>query len=256
MQKIKNNLKNQINLIFLLFGIFILLTTTAFIMEAMINFRPVSLSAKTKTLKMEVVFQNASPLFYFTNQSNIFLGLTFILVACFPNMQYRKMLFSATSIITITFLIYWTLIAFTSDWTKVYNSIVSLITHFLNPVLGFIGLWLIRKSVVVDNKLLFNTSLYVFVYFMFAFILYFSSYSYFKDEYKDGVVIYSFLNFTKPFFYKGGNIILIIFLDIFSFIAGIFIPISLSLFWKFTYKIKYDKNICYIKDLKRKLNRK
>ncbi|MGZ9413370.1 MAGa3780 family membrane protein [Mycoplasma sp. Z386] len=255
----KHYLKNMISsksLPFLIMGLFILLTSTIFLIIEMAKFSP-SVAQVGKAIKMQVIFKNASSLIYFTYQSNFLLGVVLILLAANrKSTKIKRWLFAATTLITITFIIYWALISYTNDWTNVYGSIVSLITHLINPILGFIALFLIRKSLTIDNKLLFHTSLYVFGYFLFAFILYFASYAYYAKEYNDGVVIYTFLNFTKPFFYKGGNIAVVIFLDILMFIIALFIPMTLGLFWKAVYRISYNKNNCYLKDLKRKIKDK
>ncbi|UWV84307.1 hypothetical protein NWE58_02375 [Mycoplasmopsis felis] len=65
---------------------------------------------------------------------------------------------------------------------------------------------------------------------------------------KQGVIIYSFLDFVEPLFYKKGNIYLVVFLDLLIFVIGFMIPFGLSWFWKSVYKIKYSKE----KFLKRK----
>ncbi|WP_436359191.1 MAGa3780 family membrane protein [Mycoplasma sp. 480] len=255
----KHYLKNMISnkgLPFTIMGLFILLTSLIFIIIDMVQFSP-STAEVGKAIKMQVIFKNASSLIYFTYQSNFLLGIVLLFLAASPKShKLKRWLFAATTLITITFIIYWALISYTNDWTKVYESTVSLITHLINPILGFVALFLIRKTFTIDNKLLFLASLYVFGYFLFALILYFSSYAYYAKEYNDGIVIYTFLNFTKPFFYKGGNIAVVIFLDILMFIIALFIPMTLGLFWKAVYRITYNKNNCYLKDLKRKIKDK
>jgi len=46
----------------------------------------------------------------------------------------------------------------------------------------------------------------------------------FKDQYsKYNVVVYAFLNFEKPLFYKGGKIAVIVILDLLMFLLGAFL---------------------------------
>ncbi|MBN3534401.1 MAGa3780 family membrane protein [Mycoplasma procyoni] len=243
-----HNLKlSKVKLLSFIFGLFVLTITTIFTFIDIFSFD----RAGVKPLRMQVVFLNLSSLFYFTYQSNFLLGTALVCFGLYNNEWIKKALFGTVTLITITFIIYWTLIAFTSDWKNVYQSINSLITHAINPILGFIILILVRKQITINNKVLFYIGLYVFLYFVFMLVLYFSTYAYYKGTLNEGVVVYTFGNFLKPFFYKGGNIGVVVVLDILMFVLAFAIPLGLSLFWKAVLRIKYDKETCYIKDFKR-----
>ncbi|WGI36332.1 MAGa3780 family membrane protein [Mesomycoplasma lagogenitalium] len=256
MKKIFNNLiKNKTSLIIFVFGVFILLTSIIFMIWNMVDFKDNVITENTTKLLMKDVLKNFSSFFYFTYQSNIILGIALILVALFiENKKYLRFLFSATTLITITFIIYWALISWTNDWNDVPESIRSIITHAINPILGFVALFLIKEKVLVDRKLFIHTGFYVLGYFFFGFILYFATYDYIVKN--TGATIYSFLNFNKPLFYSGGNLALIIFLDLIMFIIALTIPFGLAYFWKWAYKIKIDNKKCYFLDIKNKMFKK
>lgn len=72
-----------------------------------------------------------------------------------------------------------------------------------------------------------------------------------KDEYaKYNIVVYTFLNFDKPLFYKGGKIAVVILLDIAMFALGAFLAPAFAWMWKGIFRIQLIKrneceaNIC------------
>ncbi|WP_051677982.1 MAGa3780 family membrane protein [Mycoplasmopsis opalescens] len=180
----------------------------------------------------------------------------------YQNKRINEALFISIALITVTFIIYWTLISYKKEtWSVPLSATTSLTTHAINPVLGFIALWFIRKEVKINSYTFLYAMLAVFIYFLFALILYFATYDKFntgekvmvKDkEYikgEGGVIIYAFLDFVKPFFYKGGNKALIILLDILMFVLAPAIPLGLCGFWKAIYKIQFT---CILKQCKNK----
>ncbi|WP_416322615.1 hypothetical protein O7983_000763 [Mycoplasmopsis felis] len=234
-------------LLLLIFGLLIIFLTSFFVIENIINFKPKEFKEGSK-VTFHIIFQNYTSLFYFTNQSNLFLGIAMVLLSFKPNCKHRKQLFFGTTVlISITFIIYWVLISWNSNWNDWLGSIRSITTHCIHPIIGFIFLWFYKKEIELNKKVFTYTSIYVLVYFFFSFILFFSTYKEWFGK-KQGVIIYSFLDFVEPLFYKKGNIYLVVFLDLLIFVIGFMIPFGLSWFWKSVYKIKYSKE----KFLKRK----
>ncbi|VEU75204.1 Uncharacterised protein [Mycoplasmopsis maculosa] len=185
--------------------------------------------------------------FTFTFISNFMMAITMIITPFKRNNQKSQAWFFATIIyITVTFLIYWTLIFPTSFkkgiWSEPASAIPSLIVHAINPAFGFAVLILLRKDIHIKNNQIWLTSVFVFCYFLFAFITFWigdvaiqslnknQNVKNIEDKY--GTVIYPFLNFKKPFFYKGGNLAIVIILDILIFVLSIFLTPALGFIWK------------------------
>lgn len=250
MQIFQNFKRN--NWIFLFLGIFI---NSIVIFSMILDL--VYPEIRMDIIAMERVFQGAKTFFYFTNQSNILLGVGLILLAFkTSNEKVKQFYFSTVVLITITFIIYWALISWTSDWSKPLDATISLFTHAINPILGFVVLFLIRKSLTINTKTILFTGCYLLGYFIFAFILYFATLQDWEIIVKktgekrivfQGVSIYKFLNFKNPLFYSGTNVFLIILLDLFMLFLGLSIPILLSIFWLKVFKIKTINNFKKIK---------
>ncbi|MGX9389161.1 MAGa3780 family membrane protein [Mycoplasma sp. 327] len=237
MLEAKNKLSKN-NTINLIFGIFVGLTSLGFLILNILSYKEKD-NFDNEIPTLYLVFKRFSSLFYFTYLSNFLLAATLISVALKPeNEKAKQMFFISVVLITVTFLIYWTLISYRREtWENWVNAIKSLTTHAINPTLGFIGLFLIKKQIKITFKTILTAILILFGYFMFAFILYFATFNKIKENH--GVIIYTFLDFKNPFFYKGNNKGIIIVLDILIFALGFVIPIALCAFWKAVYRIKY-----------------
>ncbi|MBU4690491.1 hypothetical protein KQ874_02160 [Mycoplasma sp. ES3157-GEN-MYC] len=237
--------KNKLNKLFLIFGLIVLITSLAFAIADAFTYTS-SQDSYNGTPVISIVFKNVYAFFYFTYLTNFFLGITLLMFPHFKaSHKFKKSFFMSIVLITVTFVIYWALISWNpKTWTEPYGAIRSLITHAINPILGFVALYLVRKEVTVNNKTIGILIGIVLAYFLFAFIVYFANYNVYQNN--KGVVIYSFLDFVNPLFYKGGNVLLIIILDILMFVLGAIIPVVFSLFWIAVYRIKYTNNI-YLK---------
>nr|WP_307919572.1 hypothetical protein [Mycoplasmopsis bovis] len=120
-------------------------------------------------LKAEVHFYN------YTYLSNFLLGFVLIIAGVlWTNMYAKKALFISVVSITMTFVVYWALLSYQkSTWTNPLNATRSLITHAINPILGFVALSLIRKEIIV-TKITFTIPVLIStVYTIFAMILFF-----------------------------------------------------------------------------------
>ncbi|WAM01088.1 hypothetical protein NWE60_00010 [Mycoplasmopsis felis] len=216
----KTKFKKRELLLLLIFGLLIIFLTSFFVIENIINFKPKEFKEGSK-VTFHIIFQNYTSLFYFTNQSNLFLGIAMVLLSFKPNCKHRKQLFFGTTVlISITFIIYWALISWNSNWSDWLGSIRSITTHCIHPIIGFIFLWFYKKEIELNKKVFTYTSIYVLVYFFFSFILFFNIYKEWFGK-KQGVIIYSFLDFIEPLFYKKGNIYLVVFLDLLIFVIGL-----------------------------------
>ncbi|MGY6172310.1 MAGa3780 family membrane protein [Candidatus Mycoplasma pogonae] len=197
-------------------------------------------------LRMDAVLKQAAPLFYFTNQTNVFLAVTLVLLGIFWHHQtkaakMRELLFVAVILMTITTIIYWSLISYTRKWdfttySSFHSAMRSIFTHLIHFVVGVTVLIYVRKDVVIGKKALLVSAGYVMGYFFFALILFFAS----KAANGKPAVIYSFLNFEKPLFYKKGNLGAVVVLDILMFVIAAVIPWLFVWLYKVILKVKIN----------------
>lgn len=191
----------------------------------------------------------------FTMISNWLLAISMIVFPLYASKQKAQFFFFfAVTNITITFIIYWTLIFFVSlkngVWHNPSAAIPSFILHAINPLFGFIMLGLVRKDITLKTSQLWLTNIMVLLYFFMAMIMFFigkqimiKNVPKFKDQYsKYNVVVYAFLNFEKPLFYKGGKIAIIVILDLLMFLLGAFLAPAFAWMWKGIFKIKRITN--------------
>ncbi|WP_420219943.1 MAGa3780 family membrane protein [Metamycoplasma hyosynoviae] len=214
-----------------------------------------------KGTKNNEFFPNAiammfSQLSTFTMISNMVLAISMIVYGLNPDKQKaQSFFFFAVVNITITFLIYWTLIFYFSlkngTWNHLERAIPSFILHAINPAIGFILLGFARKSITLKTYQIWMTNIMVLSYFLYAFTMFFiadpikelnPNLDKTVDVYtKYNIVVYKFLNFKQPLFYKGGKLGIVILLDIFMFIIGGFLTPGLAWFWKGVYRINILK---------------
>lgn len=214
------------------------------------------------------VFGGAYTLAYFTNQTNLFVGVTLILIAFVRTQKSYSWFFASNALITITFLLYWTLLApFKSDQSEWSNSpfflFSTLFTHGINPLIGFIYMILIRNELIIDKKIVGIAALYVSLYYVFSIIFYgIGGQNIINAEGKpefQGGIIYGFLNPKKLFFIPLENLpVLAIFLNLLVFFIAPFLAILFSLIWIAALKIKTTENSYYkwVFKLKNKFNKK
>ncbi|WP_338822426.1 MAGa3780 family membrane protein [Mycoplasmopsis felifaucium] len=192
----------------------------------------------------------------FTEISNFILAITLIV---FPfkkdNQKQQAWFFSTIVFITITFLVYWTLVLPSSIkkgvWNRLDLAIPSFFMHAINPILGFIVLIFLRKDITLKHSQILMSSFMILGYFTFGLITFFigekilvtiqgRNISY-DDYVKYDIVIYPFLNFRYPMFYKGDNIAIKIILNIVIFVLAPGLPIGLAYAWKASLRIKTSK---------------
>ncbi|TPE57373.1 hypothetical protein FJO69_01975 [[Mycoplasma] falconis] len=189
--------------------------------------------------------------FTFTWISNLGLGITCVLFAIFYHHKYaKKAMFLTVVFISVTFLVYWTLIFPESiKRFQPLNGSLSIIMHLINPIIGFIVLGINRKNIEITTLTIWLTDVVALAYYFFALIAFYSGIKLIdldsnpsNESYRTfGLTVYSFLNFEQPLFYKGDSIAIKIFLNLAIVIFGLLIFPAIAYFWKAVYKIKLIK---------------
>lgn len=135
------------------FGLFVLLTTLFYAFSYVIWYDPKDELNKTGAPTHLAVFKGWGSFLYYTYLSNFLLGFVLIIAGVlWTNMYAKKALFISVVSITMTFVVYWALLSYQkSTWTNPLNATRSLITHAINPILGFVALSLIRKEIIVTK---------------------------------------------------------------------------------------------------------
>ncbi|QJR44006.1 MAGa3780 family membrane protein [Mycoplasma miroungirhinis] len=199
----------------------------------------------TKYQGLENIFLRYANLFYFTNITNIFSLTTLLIMSLKPNnAKIKRVFFHSIVLMSITFLIFWTLISWQANWKNIFESYKSLQTHFINPVICFLFAFIWKEQLKFHKNDKYYVVIYVISYLIFAFILYYLTY-YLKYNQENAIVIYGFLDFIHPFFYYGTKLSLKIILNILFLVIGFFLPFLLCLFWIkiLKLKIKYKKDV-------------
>ncbi|QNM93623.1 hypothetical protein H9M94_03450 [Mycoplasma sp. Pen4] len=195
----------------------------------------------------------------FTWMSNIFLAFALILYAIWPkNWITQRMLFLATIYITITMLIFWALV-FPSVFKgePAQKIIVSTFVHFVTPIIAYVAFVKNRKEIEISKKVIWYSSIALFIYWLFALVLFLVSIPYLNEVFKDTSkewlnspegkeyykyirpYIYPFLDFSRPLFVKTDNNALKVLLNMAIVVIGFFIPPFLGYVWKWSCKLQY-----------------
>ncbi len=220
-------------------ALLLLVLTTGLIRASMILFKEVR-KENIKIFNLETFFLRYSQFFYFTNLTNYFSIITLLLMCFSKRNIVQRLFFHSVILITITFLVYWGLISWSSNWKNIFESYKSLQTHLINPMIIFIFAYLWKSELTIPTKDKYICLIYVFAYFIFAFVLFITTY-YWKYNGEGGVVIYSFLDFFHPFFYKGNSLDIKLLLNLVIILIGIFLPIVIFLFWQKILKTNIKK---------------
>ncbi|WP_148207934.1 MAGa3780 family membrane protein [Mycoplasma crocodyli] len=186
----------------------------------------------------------------FTNISNYILAIMFIVYPFYwKNKKTQAFVFSSIVWISITFLVYWTLISWNGvDWKNPLTAIKSLIVHVTNPLAGYIMFWIVRKDFEISRKTIWLNNLFILSYFALALIIFLVTYNFSNisttkvNPYKAAdMTVYNFLNPVQPFFYNGTNIFVVLTLNFTMVLLGVFLSPGLAYLIKFIYKIKITK---------------
>lgn len=208
----------------------ILLATSVFAVVFIIIdaiYSSISYQSVAKPTEYQLLLGPGYPFLYFTFLSNIFLAaisVTFILKR--NTKIVRTLFFNGMVYMTITFVIYWALVSWTTEntWNNAYNAFSSIMLHLVFWVNGVVIFVLYSKDFELTHKITILTFIPVAVYFFFALVLFFSS--------NPNVFIYSFLNFKKPLFINSSNVALLVFGNILLLILLFAIPIGFAYSWR------------------------
>lgn len=199
-------------------------------------------------------------MFWRTNLTFTWLSNTFLVIALFiyafhpKNYIVKQVLFLAIVYITITFVVYWTLI-FGPDLKKFtplyfFNTFI---IHAVNPILGFVVWIMNRKELEVSRKTIYLSLITMVCYYFFALITFFMALPIHNElqnvQLKENatltkeldMTIYGFLNFTHPLFYKGTNTFVIALLNIVIFVFGSVLTPLIGIFWTKAFRVKIRK---------------
>ncbi|MXR06844.1 MAGa3780 family membrane protein [Mesomycoplasma hyorhinis] len=195
-------------------------------------------------------FQNISSLFYFTYQTNIIFAVALLIYVLNPSRKKFQWLFSSIVLLTITFIVFWTLIAWHLDFkANIWETLQTLVVHLVNPILSFISLKYLKCAYSIKKYTFIYPILYSFGYYLFCCLLFFFSVRQYTNVnfhndnkivyFYTGLTIYPFLNFYHPFFYSGTSNSIVILLNLITLISIAIVPFMISWFWIKVYKIKY-----------------
>lgn len=185
----------------------------------------------------------------FTWLSNLFLGIALILFAIYPrNWIAQRAIFLAVVYITITFFVFWGLIFPESiKRFQFLNFVMTSIVHFVNPLIGFVFLILIRKNIKVTELTIWLSCITLLAYYFFALIAYFVGDSMINDlsnrlgtsnnqdlklHRELDLVIYGFLNFRSPLFLKPAKTYVSVIINIAIVVVGLLTPPLIGICWQ------------------------
>ncbi|AAT27546.1 MAGa3780 family membrane protein [[Mycoplasma] mobile] len=264
-EKLVKNPMTKRNIIVLLLGIYVLITIIAFSIHSSVvtetsfsilvskiretiadnGISVIGKSSKISFFARVLIFGSFEQWIFFTTISNLFVGFMMIFFALFSSKKLQRVFFVSISYITITFIIFWTLIAPVLNFNGGFDTFISINNHFINPVFAFVAYFLLKKRILsVTNRTIYYSSIPIYGYLLFAMILFFSSISLMKSidaSLTSGANVYSFLNFFEPFFYRGGSIPLVVFLNIIIVLLAFWIPVGLGFLLKFISRLKIDR---------------
>jgi len=160
-------------------------------------------------------------LLYFTNQSNLWIGITFLIILLLPLLKFKNkdkakdilylLKYMFTVSITITGVIFCAILAPHVDGTFHAWSISSLMTHVFTPILAIADFFVDDTPLILNLKKTFLVLIPPFIYLIFASVL-----GAFKVDFGRGDTFpYFFLNYNSPAGFFG-------FSDVTPYIVGSF----------------------------------
>lgn len=194
----------------------------------------------------------------FTYITNLSLAVSLIIYSFYGDKLFSKLwLFYSSTWITITFIVFWSLIFAELAKAEFWQLSFTISTHAINPIIGMIMLFYFKKdlSKYIKFKHCVHSVWFMIVYYIFALVIFFSGYStvsVLESKIADMTInvykvidlpIYSFLNFARPLFYSGNSIVLKILLNVIIVIVGILTVIGLSTMWMKLIGIRKNKKV-------------
>ncbi|WP_416738039.1 MAGa3780 family membrane protein [Mycoplasmopsis meleagridis] len=192
----------------------------------------------------------------FTYLSNTFLGLIFLIFAFYPKKALlQKMTFVASVYITITLMVFWTLIfpsSLKSNGFQGLSFFASALVHLVNPIIGLILLGLNRKRIEITLNTIWVSFIPLFLFYFYCLIAFFigtknqdflqqTLNTMDKSFYAPlNLEMYKFLNFQEPLFYTGNSVALKVVINIGIIVLFMGILTGISFFWKWVFRIKIN----------------
>lgn len=229
------------------FGMIIILSTIAFcVLSGGRWFEAIDPSTNIKDEFVNDLHRVFGPLYmigYFTVQSNLILGVAMIIWASLPKSPRASSFFLASvSIITITFVAYWALLARSVpvyEWINPYSLISNVMLHAINPILGFSLAIAFRKNIILIKRVAGVCSLYMSFFVAYSAILYGVGAT-IENNTISGATIYSFLDFQNILYINLESMpALAIFIDIIILLAAPFLMILINYLWAKALRTKY-----------------
>lgn len=231
----------------LIFGIIVILSTIIFcVLNGGRWFEAIDPSTNIKNEFINDLHRIFGPFYmigYFTVQSNLILGVAMIVWAYMPKSARASSFFlSSVSIITITFVAYWALLARSVpiyEWTNPYSLISNITLHALNPILGFALAISFRKHIILVKRVAGVCSIYMSFYVAYSAIL-FGVGAIIENGTISGATIYSFLDFQNILYMDLKSMpALAIFIDIVILLAAPFLMILINYLWAKSLRVKH-----------------
>ncbi len=211
-----------------------------------------------QNLNVEMISRCFRSIMTFTFITNYAAGIIITYYAHRPQrLSAQKASFLATAYISITLVIFWTLIfpefmTIRKKNTNIALGITTCFVHFVNPTLTLIAFGINRKNIHITYKNIRLSFIPVFIYYLFALALFWITQpvaQYFitddlmeLNKYVDSdVVIYGFLNFKEPFFYTKGVTWIVILLNIAMLASVLAIGPLFTILIKWIFGIKIPK---------------
>ncbi len=230
-----------------IFGMIVILSTLLFcILNGGRWFEAIDPSTNIKNEFINDLHRVFGPFYmigYFTVQSNLILGVAMIVWAYLPKSARASSFFMGSiSIITITFVAYWTLLARSVpiyEWTHIYSLVSNITLHALNPILGFTLAILFRKNIILIKRVIGVCSMYMSFYVAYSAILFGVGATVENNE-VNGATIYSFLDFQNILYTNLKSMpALAIFIDIIILLIAPFLVILINYLWAKSLRVKY-----------------
>ncbi|KUH47525.1 MAGa3780 family membrane protein [Mycoplasmopsis meleagridis] len=192
----------------------------------------------------------------FTYLSNTFLGLIFLIFAFYPKKALlQKMTFVASVYITITLMVFWTLIfpsSLKSNGFQGLSFFASALVHLVNPIIGLILLGLNRKRIEITLNTIWVSFIPLFLFYFYCLIAFFigtKNQDFLQQTLNTmdktfyaplNLEMYKFLNFQEPLFYTGNSVALKVVINIGIIVLFMGILTGISFFWKWVFRIKIN----------------
>lgn len=198
---------------------------------------------------------------FFTIQTNFFTGITTTIIGFKNNSNKAKnWFFGSIVLITITFLVYWAILAPLTEpykWSDPYFVISTIFTHGINPIIGFIVLFMIKNNFILDKKIIGWICLFMSIYIVFHSFFYSAGAR--LEEVLDSngdptgeftikfPYIYGFLDVRKILFINGIEKFpwLVVIINMVCFLIAPLIAIGLSWIWEMCLRLKSTSNSYY-----------